>query len=118
VIVASDDPRVGPALVAYLASTNPAITTTGPVAYDDLTAAAVYTAHVIVCDLDETNVTAALRWVETLARELGIAVVALSSNPTVRRQALGCGAASAVDKSTDVDRLARDVAAAARQGHP
>jgi hypothetical protein len=117
-IVASDDPRVGTALVSYLSSTSSATTARGPVAYDDLTTADVSAANVIVCDLDGSSITAGLGWVTTLAREPTITVLALSSNPTVRRLALESGAASAIDKSTDVDCLARHVAIAARQGHP
>jgi DNA-binding NarL/FixJ family response regulator len=117
VIVVSDDPRVGPALISYLASDNSDMTMRGPVGYHELNPATVSDADIVVCDLDGTELTAALHWVETLVSAPAIAVVALSSNPTVRRRALEHGAASAVDKSADVDRIARLVTSAAQKGH-
>jgi DNA-binding NarL/FixJ family response regulator len=113
VLVVSDDPRVGPALVSYLSSGSSGMTARGPISYGDL--AALSDADVIVCDLDETDLATALQSVYMLAHERATPVVALSSNPTIRRRALERGAASAEDKSADVDRIAHHVAAAARR---
>jgi DNA-binding NarL/FixJ family response regulator len=114
VLVVSDDPRVGPALVSYLSSDSSAMTTHGPISYRVL--AALCDADVIVCDLDETDLATALESLAMLAQERATPVVALSANPTIRRRALERGAACAEDKSADVDRIAHHVAAAARRG--
>lgn len=103
IAVVSDDPRVGPALVSYLRASMQIAQIEGPIPYsrltDDLDAA------VAICDLDGTDLSAALAQINALVGRAGLRVIALSASPRSRLRAIENGALHAADKSIETDHL-------------
>lgn len=110
IVVISDDPRVGHALVSYL-STSTALLIQGPVHWENLNGGV--RAAVAVCDLDRTDLSAALDQLGAMSRDSSLKVIALSTSPEARRQALERGALYAADKSAEMDQLAERIRSAA-----
>jgi DNA-binding NtrC family response regulator len=110
IVVVSDDPRVGPALVSYLSASTEATAIEGPTLWGSLSDGVQ--AAVAVCDLDGTELSVALARIEAWSKDLSLKVIAVSSSPTTRRQARAHGAFHAADKSTDIDHLIESVRSA------
>ena len=112
ILVVSDDPRVGHALVSYLSAAAASLSVTGPLDCGVLRDPATIHATTVVCDLDGCDLPAAFTLIEDLVRTHGPAVVGLSSRPRIRQEALDHGATAAADKSDDVDQLVAVIQAA------
>ena len=112
ILVVSDESRVGHALVSYLSAATASLTVTGPLTCEALKDPATIEATTVICDLDGCDLPAAFALIEHLSRTGGPSVVALSSRPGIRREALDHGARAVADKSDDVDQLSAIIEAA------
>ena len=116
VVVVSDDARVGPALVSYLSASTDSMVIEGPIEWASLGDGV--RASVAVCDLDRTDLSAALDRLEAMSRDPSLKVIALSTSAKARRRAVERGAVYAADKSTDMDRLTERIRSSAGARNP